>query len=300
MKNFACAICGKEWPENYCPECCQTIRTPPTPPPLPRQMPPPLAAPARRSPPPLPLLVQKKKQPLPRIVIFVTVVFLLVAGFMGYRVVQAVRYAREHPRQASPGEPEFREANRQIIGGKSDQLRQANPEASDADYSEAFGNNPEAMALAKNYSQSLKILRNTYITQGHKTAIGLLEGECPTYCQLNDDSCVFLVHIRELRNFTSEAKKFISDAAWINAQSVLQASTNPPPKTVVVGVKGLMLYDSIMIGDYVTSAETNLDGIKTRGAGIKDMKLFYPFFVPKKFSPAPPTTLASTNAESKP
>jgi hypothetical protein len=177
-----------------------------------------------------------------------------------------VRYARAHPHQPEPGEPQFREANRLIIANTND--------------NQVFGNSAAARALAQEYSKSLKILRDNLFTKDNPTAIGSMEGDFHTFCQLNDDSCVFLVHVPELRRFDDEAKKSLTDFAWINAQSVLKASTRKPPKSVVVGVKGLMLYDAILIGDYVADPEPGKDGIQTRSAGLQDMKLFYPYFAP--------------------
>jgi hypothetical protein len=192
------------------------------------------------------------------------VVFAFVA-FLGFRVVQFAKYVRTHPQAALPGELEFREANKQIIADPNTVV---------------FGNSEAALALAKQYSTSLKIMRDKMFTKGDQTALGSLEGDFLTYCQSNEDSCVFLVHVPELRRFTEEAKESLANLAWINAQSVLQANTRRPPKTVVVGVKGLLLYDNILIGDYVADPQPGKDGIKTRGSGLADMKLLYPYFVP--------------------
>ena len=173
---------------------------------------------------------------------------------------------------------EFREANQEIIAGHA---------------SAGFGNNAEARVLAEEYSKSLKVFRDKLLTKGDPTAIGSLEGDFLTYCQLNDDSCVFLVHVPELRQFTDEAKKTITDMAWVNAQGVvaqglIEAKVKRPPKTVVVGVKGLMLYDAILIGDY--TGNLGARGITSRGSGLEDMKLFYPYFAPKTESSPPPAT----------
>jgi hypothetical protein len=188
---------------------------------------------------------------------------VIFGGFLGFRVVQVVRYMRTHPRQVAPGEAEFREANRQIIAGHEGAF---------------FGNTDEARAMAEEYSKSLNILRDNLFTKEKPTAIGSLEGKFFTYCQLNEDSCVFLVHVPDLRLFTDEAQKSLADLAWMNAQSVLHDKMQHPPKTVVVGVKGLLLYDSILIGDYVADPKPGQDGIRTRGSGLQDMKMFYPYF----------------------
>jgi hypothetical protein len=60
----------------------------------------------------------------------------------------------------------------------------------------------------------------------------------------------------------------------------VQTKLARPPKTLALGVKGALLYDTILIGDYVADP-TNApggDGIKKRGSGMEGMKLLYPFF----------------------
>ena len=83
------------------------------------------------------------------------------------------------------------------------------------------------------------------------------------------------------------AKQSLTELAWMNAQSVLQAKTQHPPKTVVVGVKGVLLYEAILIGDFVPEPAARDDGIRTRSSGIMDEKLFFPFFAPEAESVAP-------------
>jgi len=95
---------------------------------------------------------------------------------------------------------------------------------------------------------------------------------------MSNDSCVFLVHVPDLRRFKSDVKKSLADLAWINAQSVIKTTLSSPPATVVVGIKGAAWYDTILIGDFIDDPATQGDGIKTRGSGIKDIQLLYPFF----------------------
>ena len=182
---------------------------------------------------------------------------------MIFRGVQMVRHSREHPRQAAPGEAAFRAANKQIISNKG---------------TTAFGNNSESIALGNDYAKGLKILREGFFTKKNDEAFSITKGEFLTYCQLNKDSCVFLVHVPELRRFTAEAKASLSELAWINAQAVLKANLAQPPATVVVGLKGAVFYESICVGDFVSNPSTEGDGIKSRGSGVEGLKLLYPFF----------------------
>jgi hypothetical protein len=226
---------------------------------LPPLVPPPLI------PPPPPVIPRRMNRFVYWTLIVIAGLSIAFAGFMAFRLVQLVRYVQQHPRQTAPGEAEFREANRLIITGHG---------------TTSFGNTEEARALAKTYSTSLKILREGFFTKGHRGALTELEGEFVTYCQLNQDSCVFLVHVPGLRGFEGDAKRSLAELAWMNAQSVIQAKSARKPGTVVVGVKGLMLYDTILIGDYVANPKPGQDGIRTRAGGLEEMKLLYPFFVP--------------------
>jgi hypothetical protein len=196
------------------------------------------------------------------------IVLLLVlafVAFLGFRMVQFVSYVREHPVQESPGQAEFREADRQIIANKG---------------TVAFGNNREGISLARDYSTSMKLLRENLFTAGKKNAFSMAQGEFLTYCHLNTTNCVFLVHVPELRRFTGDAKKAMADLAWNNAQSVLKANLGSPPKQIAVGVRGALLYDVILIGEFVPEPKGDEDGIKTRidGAPLQALRVLYPFF----------------------
>jgi len=61
-----------------------------------------------------------------------------------------------------------------------------------------------------------------------------------------------------------------------------------PPKQVVVGVKGALLYDVILIGEFIPEPSKDNDGIKTRtdGATLEGMRVFHPFFASQEQSSA--------------
>jgi hypothetical protein len=48
---------------------------------------------------------------------------------------------------------------------------------------------------------------------------------------------------------------------------------------LVISLVGLMLYDEILIGDYVANPQPGKDGVNRHGSGLADTKLFYPFFI---------------------
>jgi hypothetical protein len=226
-----------------------------TPPPIPG-LPPIIPSPSRPATP-----KQKVRFPLATKLILAAVAVFV--AFMAFRLVQFGLYLRQNPLPQHPGEAAFREANRKIIANRGTM---------------AFGNTPEAITLARDYLRSLKILREGFFSEGKKNAYSVSKGEFLTFCQWNSNSCVFLVHVPELRRFTREAKESLTELAWINAQSVLNAGTTQPPSTVAVGVKGAMLYEAIWIGDFVPDSQGEVGGVKTRGSGIQGTKLLFPFF----------------------
>jgi hypothetical protein len=195
---------------------------------------------------------------------------------MAFRVVQFVNYVRTHPRDSAAGEragaksgkagePEFREANRKISINNN---------------AVAFGNNAEAVALAANFSKSLKIMRDNFFSEGKKNAFSIAKGEMLTYCQLNSNSCVFLVHVPELRRFTREAKDSMNELAWMNAQTVLATKAKRAPTNLVVGVRGAILYESVTIGSFIAEPEPGKDGVRQREQGMTGVPLLYPYFIP--------------------
>jgi acyl carrier protein len=211
-------------------------------------------------PPPVP---PKKKRLGTTGIILVAVAAVSVA-FVLFQAVMFAIVLSKTPRTRTPGEAEFREANRQIIRSQG---------------GVAFGNNSAAVSLARDYSMSLKVLREGLFSKGNKDAYSISKGEFLTYCQLNANSCVFLVHVPELRRFTSDAQKSLSELAWMNAQSILRTRSNSPPATLAVGVKGAVLYESVMIGHAAPDSATG-DGITERGSGVTGPNLLYRFFAP--------------------
>jgi hypothetical protein len=223
--------------------------------------PPPLPAVPPVIPPIIPQPPQKFRMPW-----FVKIIFVLVAlffSFLGFRVVQLALHVRDNPVAKAPGEAEFREANRTIIANRG---------------TVAFGNSAAAIALAERYANDLKLLRESLFTEGKKDALSLAKGEFLTFCQRTETACVFLVHVPELRRFTEEAKASLVELAWLNAQAVLKNSSQPPPATVAIGVKGAVLYEAIWVGKFAPDAPGVDGGVETRADGIEGTRMLYPFF----------------------
>lgn len=133
---------------------------------------------------------------------------------------------------AAPGKAAFKEANRLIDMDKG---------------KTAYGNTPDAEKLAATFSETVMKGRELGVETGKKSAISLSHGKFLSYCRINPDSCVFMVHVPDLRNFTAEAKKFMVGMAWTVAREKV-ADLRPQPQKLVVGVRGAVLYDEVVEG----------------------------------------------------
>ena len=195
----------------------------------------------------------------------------VVAGSVALVLVAAILLsgcARESSVAKTPGESEFREADRRILHleGKA-----------------TMGNCPLAEQLAADFGKSVTELRNQAIEKGHDHRLSLSKGQMLVFCQLTATHCAFLVHVPELRRFTGEAKQVMTAICWSSAQEVLQARRIKPDH-LAVGMEGVMLYESILVGRAVGDPSADETGIEERTDRTDSL---FPFFVG-----APPTASA--------
>lgn len=182
---------------------------------------------------------------------------------------------------AAPGKAAFKEANRLIDSDKG---------------KTAHGNTPDAEKLAAVFSELVMKGREMGVEKGKKPTISLTHGKFLTYCRINPDSCVFMVHVPSLRNFSDEAKTFMVGMAWTMAREVA-ANLRPMPSKLVVGVRGAFLYDEVVEGPAAISAtEGNEDwqaGIALRSKGSDGTDRLALYFEPH----APDVVLAKLPTE---
>jgi hypothetical protein len=101
-------------------------------------------------------------------------------------------------------------------------------------------------------SSVMKTMRDTFFEKSKKTSMLDSHDLFRTYCELHDGECIFLVHVPELRRFTSHAKELLGKAAWSTAQSLLKESgAGKPGMRVAVGLRGIAAYDRVLMGDYL-------------------------------------------------
>lgn len=144
--------------------------------------------------------------------------------------------------------------------------------------SAAKGNSEAAIKLAAEFSKDIKVLRENFFTQRKKKPLfSLSDGEFLTYCRLDDRVCVFLVHVPDLRKFSTDAKADLADLAWATAQQVVNANLETPPPKLAVGLRGVMFYDRAIVGKVQTD-ESAGTGIEANQSGTSPEKILYSFF----------------------
>lgn len=115
--------------------------------------------------------------------------------------------------------------------------------------SAAAGNCPVAKQIAADVSAAMKEQRDALFSKGKESAHSATQGEFLTWCDLREDRCIVLVHVPELRRYKEEAQKQMCELAWATA-SVYAERHIPQRKdlTLAVGVRGLGLFERVMIG----------------------------------------------------
>lgn len=157
----------------------------------------------------------------------------------------------------------------------------------------AHGNSPTAQTLAESLSSRLKEASSKGIERrGSAPVISLTKGNFLTYCLLTQERCVFLVHVPGLRNYSSEAKEFITEAAWAAAMDITSPYRSDL-RILAIGTRGLLQYDRVI------SAALNAEGkpaALTPGyvKGDRECRAYLQGF----FAPHPPSSSVSSDEKS--
>jgi len=204
---------------------------------------------------------------------------LVVASVFAYHLYRTFAFPpgyRNRPTAGwhRPGEKEFSRADDQI-----DSFQGTN----------AFGNSPEAVKLARHFSDALKAARAQLFTAGVKREIlDNTQGEFMTYCELHREECAFIVHVPQLRRFekdvfeTVDARKMLAQTAWMTAQGVLkEQGAGKPRMELAVGLRGISQYGPMMLGYYEESAKAPEDGLIKYLDDRTQTHFLWTFFAPE-------------------
>jgi hypothetical protein len=204
----------------------------------------------------------------------ILLVCLGCGGWLGYGFISGVKQGMEQAEQRQAQQA----ANGGDLSGESG-FKQANGQIAVKSGAPAKGNSDEAIKLAGEFSKNIRALREEFFTKRKKEPLfSLSEGEFLTYCRLDDEGCVFLVHVPDLRKFKKEAKADLAELAWATAQSVVRSNLDSPPPRLGVGTRGIMFYDQAMVGKFLADDEAVGNGIESRETGTGCEKLLFTFF----------------------
>jgi len=207
--------------------------------------------------------------------ILITFTIALV-GFLGFRIFSAIQYAKANPRNtpAAAGKEELR-AVRGLLAGASKGT--------------AHGNTDQAKTMATTLSTQMKGMREAFFEGGNdkEMKLSLTGGEFLVYCQLNEDSCAFVIHVPELRHYTDDAKATMAELAYRAAANILNETGNKKVRKLALATRGTLLYDKVLVGEYTHGSESGDKGDATAIAepvsekGGAEAPALYPFFAPQ-------------------
>ena len=194
------------------------------------------------------------------------ILFALAAlgiGFYGL-VLVARNTSQRGTHHHAPGKAEFEEANHTIDFNRG---------------TVAFGNSTRATAIANFFSQEMKQFRENQFQGGKKNGFSASEHEFMTYCDLRTNQCIILVHVPELRRYTSEAKNSISILGWETAQRLLrERKVGQVGMKLFVGVRGAIFYERVMTGNYIPNPSEENTGITSTKEGFDSKEQLYGAF----------------------
>jgi hypothetical protein len=189
---------------------------------------------------------------------------LLVLAVMALVFGPVVGALHQSRRARQPGEAQFNVANHQI------EMYRGNA---------AYGNSPKALAVATRFSSNMKSLRAALFDAGKPSGFSVSHHEFLTCCELQATQCVLIVHVPELRRFSASAKDSLGTLAWLTAQQALQTEqAGKPGMGVAVGLRGVTLYDRVLIGTYAPDSSSTTNGPSETITGPHPEKTLFPWF----------------------
>lgn len=98
-----------------------------------------------------------------------------------------------------------------------------------------------------------------------------------TFCQASEYGTAFIVHVPELRKYNRAAKEAFARAVWSAAQSTVEFQ-KPTPAHLAVAVRGLLIYDNIMLGRPVPGLRSDPSAGIEREVSTHTGESLHPFF----------------------
>jgi hypothetical protein len=139
----------------------------------------------------------------------------------------------EQSRAKQPGYTQFKQAERFVGHWEG---------------AEGQGNTAKATQAALNFSMMLKEYRAVAVAESKKSKTRSGKDHFVTWCEVQGNRCLFIVHVPELRRFEEEAKVAIGEGAWFAAQISSKTLGLPADVELAVAIRGEILYDRLITG----------------------------------------------------
>jgi hypothetical protein len=137
----------------------------------------------------------------------------------------------------------------------------------------AFGNSPKAIQLADR-------MRNIMEKMGQEYFTGSSTSRIAAYCELDRDSCAFLIYMPGLYRYDAQSKQKLAETAWVSAQPLFRhLPVEERPAKLAIGLRDGIPYDVVWTGRVTDDPLLDAD---EKDYGINSRTKLYPFFVPSK------------------
>jgi len=189
----------------------------------------------------------------------VTIALLAIIGMASLLINHADRLPR------TPGEIEVRAAADLLGSGKA----------------AGSGNSAEARKLANDMSETMTKIREAFFEKANRASLLDSHDVFRTYCDLRENQCVFLVHVPELRRFSSDAKESLGKSAWTIANEILKSTGHGKEgMRLAVGLRGIVAFDHVLIGRFEAEYKPDAMSIRTVRGGFGSERELYSWFAP--------------------
>ncbi len=197
---------------------------------------------------------------LRKLITLVALVALLVGGAIGIVVLNKILTAFSGP--DAPDRAAFKVADERIAFFRGEA---------------AFGNTPEAQALARAFSSEMAALQELSFEGGadESTRVSLTRGEFLTHCQVGPRGVCFLVHVPQLKRYKGDVREELLSLAWLAANAAARDLPGKGDRELAVALRGAVMYGATATGRLGAQEPTS----RELASSVSESPL-YPFFAP--------------------
>lgn len=178
--------------------------------------------------------------------VFLSPLILLPVAFM----IGATAGAKlEEKRAKQPGYAQFKQAEK-FVGSWSG--------------ADGKGNTAKATEAAQNFTTVLKAYRALAVSESKSKKSESSKDHFITWCEVQGNRCLFVVHVPDLRRFQDDAKTAIAEGAWFAAQVSSKKLDLPADAELAVALRGDILYDRLITGHRLEVIESDAPGFEEK------------------------------------